>query len=206
VTRRPLQHALDEIRFGPTRTLNLRSSLPSAADAVKRTDGWLRTKQIEGAREVLVITGRGNQSYARVPVVREAVRRLLHMLSTRGVVLDHSEHSPGAFAVRLAPLAAARSAGSVNSVASHDVSAATAPPTLDGLSDATREQLRLLATGTLQILGVRDPSPQFIHDEMVRQCSELAATLPPGLSAAEQEQGLRSAIERALHRLDDEMR
>ena len=109
MTRRPLQHALDEIRFGPTRTLNLRASLPSAADAVKRTDGWLRAKQIEGVREVLVITGRGNQSYARVSVVREAVRRLLNLLSTRGVVVDHSEHSPGAFAVRLAPPTSPRS-------------------------------------------------------------------------------------------------
>ena len=206
MTRRPLQHALDEIRFGPTRTLNLRSSLPSAADAVKRTDSWLRTKQIEGVREVLVITGRGNQSYARVPVVREAVRRLLHMLSTRGVVLDHNEHSPGAFAVRLTPLSAARSKPGVDGVTADDSSAPVAPPTLDGLSAATREQLRLLATGTFQILGVRDPSPQFIHDEMVRQCSELAATLPPGLSAAEQEQRLAGAIERALRRLDDEMR
>ena len=206
MTRRPLQQALDEIRFGPTRTLNLRSSLPSAADAVKRTDSWLRTKQIEGAREVLVITGRGNQSYARVPVVREAVRRLLNMLSTRGVVLDHSEHSPGAFAVRLAPLNAGRAKPDVNGVTTDDSSAALAPPTLDGLSDATREQLRLLAAGTFQILGVRDPSPQFIHDEMVRQCSELAATLPSGRSAAEREQRLADAIERALRRLDDEMR
>jgi hypothetical protein len=206
VTRRPLQHALDEIRFGPTRTLNLRSSLPSAADAVKRADSWLRTKQVEGAREVLVITGRGNQSYARVPVVREAVRRLLNMLSTRGVVLDHSEHSPGAFAVRLAPLHAVREKPRLGGGVADEASAPVAPPTLDGLSDATREQLRLLATGTFQVLGVRDPSPQFIHDEMVRQCSELAATLPPGLPAVEQEDRLAAAIERALRRLDDEMR
>jgi len=93
VSRHSLQHALDELRFGRTGTLNLRASLPTAAEAVKRTEAWLRMKQAEGAREVLVVTGRGNQSFARVPVVREAVRRLLSFLSTRGVVAEHSEHS-----------------------------------------------------------------------------------------------------------------
>ena len=203
--RRPLQHALDEIRFGPTRTLNLRAALPSAAEAVKRTEGWLRAKQIEGAREVLVITGRGNQSYGRVPVVREAVRRLLHLLSTRGVVTDHNEHSPGAFAVRLAPATSARS------VPRHDRTGATegdraAPPTLEGLSDATRQQLHALAVGVLHALGVRDPSPQFVHDEMVRQCAELAGTIPPHGSATEQDARLREMIVRALDTLHDGIR
>ena len=68
-------------------------------------------KQAEGAREVLVVTGRGNRSVDRTPVVREAVRRLLALLSTRGVVTDHSEHSPGSFAVRLAKLAGAEVTG-----------------------------------------------------------------------------------------------
>ena len=205
VPRRPLQHALDEIRFGPTRTLNLRASLPSAAEALRRTEGWLRAKQLEGAREVLVITGRGNQSYARVPVVREAVRGLLHVLSTRGVVMAHSEHSAGAFAVRLAPATAAR-----NVLRSERADSSSAvvidPPALDGLSEGTRGRLRVLASGTLQALGVRDPSPEFIHDEMVRQCAELANTILGAASAAEQEARLREAIERALDALYDETR
>src|SRR4029434_5867410 len=104
--RRALQHALDELRFGRSRTLNLRTSLPTAAEAVKRTESWLRMKQAEGARVVLIVTGRGNHSFARVPVVREAVQRLLAYLSTRGVVEDHSEHSPGSVAVRVLALAA----------------------------------------------------------------------------------------------------
>jgi len=107
VIRRPLQHALDELRFGRSGTLNLRASLPTAAEAVKRAESWLRMKQAEGAREVLIVTGRGNHSFARVPVVREAVQRLLAYLSTRGVVEQHSEHSPGSFAVRLLPMTAA---------------------------------------------------------------------------------------------------
>ena len=205
MTRRPLQHALDEIRFGQTGTLNLRASLPTAAEAVKRTEAWLRMKQAEGAREVLVVTGRGNQSFARVPVVREAVRRLLALLSTRGVVAEHSEHSPGAFAVRLAPIAEANARRAVTTT---DVTEPVeAPPTLDGLTDETRGLLHRLAADTLGALGVRDPSPQFVRDEMVRQCSQLAATLPPTpASATDRERLLQTAIIRAIERLDDDQR
>jgi Smr domain-containing protein len=205
VIRRPLQHALDELRFGRNGTLNLRASLPTAAEAVKRTESWLRMKQAEGAREVLVVTGRGNQSFARVPVVREAVRRLLSFLSTRGVVADHSEHSPGSFAVRLLPLNA-----SMSRAASGTGPAAVLlpldPPTLDGLSPDTLEQLRILASGTLQALGVRDPSPAFIEDEMQRQCAQLAATLPGAATADAREVLLRASITRAIERLDDDQR
>ena len=202
--RRPLQHALDELRFGKTGTLNLRTSLPTAAEAVKRTETWLRMKQAEGAREVLVVTGRGNQSFGRVPVVREAVRRLLALLSTRGVVEDHSEHSPGSFAVRLLPLKASttRQASRASTVLEPRLD----PPTLEGLSETTREQLRILASGTLQSLGVRDPSPQFLRDEMLRQCTQLATQLPNAGSADEREALLRTAIARAIERLDDDQR
>ena len=202
--RRPLQHALDELRFGKTGTLNLRTSLPTAAEAVKRTEAWLRMKQAEGAREVLVVTGRGNQSFGRVPVVREAVRRLLALLSTRGVVEDHSEHSPGSFAVRLLPLKASttRQASRTSNV----VEPRLDPPTLEGLSETTREQLRILASGTLQSLGVRDPSPQFLRDEMLRQCTQLATLLPNAASADEREALLQTAIARAIERLDDDQR
>jgi len=205
VVRRPLQHALDELRFGPTGTLNLRASLPSAGVAVKRTESWLRMKQAEGARDVLVITGRGNQSYGRVPVVREAVRRLLALLSTRGVVADHREHSPGSFAVRLAPLSAAGAPRAASGAP--PVDAPTDPPNLDGLTGETRERLRVLAVDTLHALGVREPPPAFVRDEMIRQCAILAAALPPGATTAdEREHLLRIAIARALERLDDDQR
>jgi Smr domain len=205
VIRRSLQHALDELRFGRTGTLNLRGSLPTAADAVKRTEAWLRMKQAEGAREVLVVTGRGNQSFGGVPVVREAVRRLIAMLSTRGVVIDHSEHSPGSFAVRLAPIGAASARRDVTTT--DDVEPVLAPATLDGLSEPTQDQLRRLATSTLQALGMRDPSPDFIRDEMVRQCGQLASSLPPvPVTAEERERLLQSAIARAIERLDDDQR
>lgn len=179
--------------------------MPNAADAVKRAEGWLRMKQAEGAREVLVITGRGNGSFARVPVIREAVRRLLGLLSTRGVVEDHNEHSPGSFAVRLAPLGAAIARRSVTIDASTPPQT-PAPPTLDGLLPETREQLRLLAAGTLQALGVRDASADFVRDEMIRQCALLASNLAPAATASEQEQLLQRAIQHALERLDDDQR
>ena len=154
---------------------------------------------------MLVVTGRGNQSFARVPVVREAVRRLLSFLSTRGVVAEHSEHSPGSFAVRLAPLAEATARREVTTT---DVAETVgAPPTLDGLTDETRNLLRRLATATLDALGVRDPSPQFIRDEMARQCGQLAALLPPAAaSATERERMLQLAIVHAIERTDDDQR
>ena len=202
--RRPLQHALDELRFGKTGTLNLRASLPSATEAVKRAETWLRMKQAEGAREVLIVTGRGNQSFARVPVIREAVRRLLSYLSTRGVVADHSEHSPGSFAVRLQPLSAAVARPTTGTTGA--VEPKVEAPTLDGLTAETRDQLRVLAAGTLQSLGVRDPSPDFLRDEMVRQCVQLAAILPPAVTSEAREALLRAAIARAIERLDDDQR
>jgi hypothetical protein len=162
-------------------------------------------KQAEGAREVLIITGRGNQSVARTPVVREAIRRLLGLLSTRGVVSDHSEHSPGSFAVRLTPLSAA-SARPAATDADTPLPAIN-PATLDGLSDETRAQLRILAEATLRMLGIRDPSPQFVRDEMMRQCSQLASSIPgTAATAIAREQAFRFLIARAIERLDDDGR
>ena len=161
-------------------------------------------KQAEGAREVLVVTGRGSRSPDGVPIVREAVRRLLAFLSTKGVVAEHGEHSPGSFAVRLAPF---RAAYAPRAVSEGVLAPPLAPPTLDGLSAQTREQLRVLAEGTLQLLGVRDLSPAFIQDEMVRQCAQLAASIPPSfVSALDRERALQAAIARAIERLDDASR
>lgn len=81
-----------------------------------------------------------------------------------------------------------------------------APLALDGLSEMTRGQLRILAAATLDALGVRDPSPRFIHDEMVRQCAELAARIPAGTSATEREARLAEAIRRVLRSVQDEIR
>ena len=81
-----LHRAFDEARFGPARTLDLRASMPSAADAVRRTEPWLRERQMARAGDVLVITGRGKGSPGGVAVVREAIRKLLGTLKRKGVV------------------------------------------------------------------------------------------------------------------------
>ena len=204
--RRPsIRRALDDLRFGAARTLNLRASLPTAAEARRRAELWLRGKQAEGIREVLVITGRGNQSVGQVSVVREAVRRLLVALSARGVVADYNEHTPGSFAVRLLPLreAVARRSGAPV----HADPPVLEPPTLDGLSEPTRQRLRALAAAALDALGVRDPSEAFVRDEMLRQWSALTSALPASIaSAVEQERRLAAAIERAIDRIIDDTR
>src|SRR6476646_1361649 len=87
-----LRRAFDEARFGPLRTLNLRETLPTAATAATRAEAWLRQHQMDRTDEVLIITGRGNQSHGGISVVREAVIRLLHVLKRRGVVTGHEEH------------------------------------------------------------------------------------------------------------------
>src|SRR5689334_9972916 len=99
-----LQQAFDEVRFGPTRTLNLRQSLPSGTEAARRLEAWLRQLQAQQSGELLVITGRGNNSESGIAVVREATLRVFHELRRKGVVQDFAEHTPGSFVVTLAPM------------------------------------------------------------------------------------------------------
>src|SRR5437868_15220192 len=93
--------AFDEAEFGVKNILNLRESLPTAADARYRAEAWLRERQISRVSEVLVITGRGNQSPGGVSVVRTAILGLLPSLRRRGVVTEWREHSPGSFVIKL---------------------------------------------------------------------------------------------------------
>ena len=75
---------------------------------------------------------------------------------------------------------------------------------LDGLSAETRDQLRVLAEASLHQLGVRTATPAFVQDEMLRQCAQLAAAIPPSaVSALERERALQAAITRAIERLED---
>jgi hypothetical protein len=104
-----LRQAFDEARYGNGRTLNLRDGLPTPAEAVARAEAWLRQQQVDlssrsGDAEVLIITGRGNNSPGGISVVRSAIEGLIHRLRSRGVVATHREHTPGsgAFALELA--------------------------------------------------------------------------------------------------------
>lgn len=188
-----LRQAFDEVRFGSARTLNLRESLPTAADATARAEAWLRQRQVEKAQEVLIVTGRGNQSPDGVSVVREAVIRLLHSLKRRGVVAAHAEHTPGSFVVELAPMRELWDAPKRKREKAVPPPPPE-PPSLDALSPDTRKLLRDLAERSLDGLGVEDYTP-FLQDEMLRQFGAIAAGVPPG---PDREARLRAAIRVAL--------
>jgi hypothetical protein len=187
-----LRQAFDEARFGPRRTLNLREWLPTPDVAIARAEPWLRQRQVEGAEEVLVITGRGNQSAAGFSVVRQAVIRLLHSLKRRGVVAGHAEHTPGSFVVTLAPVSALWESPKRRRESS--VAAAATPPSLEDLDEETRRMLRDLAERALDGLGIKD-TETFLRGEMLRQFSAVASTIG---DVPAREAKLRAALRAAL--------
>lgn len=180
--------ALDEARFGPGRTLNLRAVLPTPAQATARAESWLRQKQVERAGEVLVITGRGNRSIAGVSVVRQAILALLRTLRRRGVVSAVREHTAGSFVVTLAPLSSLRSAPPrrKDPIPEQTID----PKSLAGLSRETRKLLRAVALCSLESLGIREPEA-FVEREMLAQLSHLGATIRDGPM---REERLRNAL------------
>lgn len=196
--RRPeVQKAFDEARFGATRILNVRDALLTGVEAVRRADGWLRAKQVERAEEVLVITGRGNGSVGQIAVVREEVRKLLNRLRRAGVVAEIREHTPGSFAVRLAPLRALFDAPPRTRDGHEGRQRHPTPPnpqSLAGLGPDTMELLRRLAFHSLDSLGMADPAPEFVQGEMEQKFAVLARAIGGTLN----EDALRGAITRAL--------
>ena len=177
--------------------MNLRSMLPTAAQATARAEAWLRGKQAERAGEVLVITGRGNRSIAGVSVVRESVGSLLSSLRRRGVVQAVREHTPGSFVVELAPLSALRAAPARRR---HPTPVPpTDPKVLAGLTRETRALLRSVALCALDGLGVREPEP-FVEREMVAQFTHLAASVGEG---PRREERLRRALRALLDELEE---
>ena len=198
VSLTPVLKAFDEAEFGARNILNLRESLPSAADARHRAESWLRERQVARAAEALLITGRGNQSPGGVSVVRGAILSLLPTLRRQGVVAEWREHSPGSFVVRLASLtelleAPRRKRDRAESQAQME------PQSLEGLDKSTLALLRRLAVRSLEALGVRDPD-KFVEAEMLTKFNLLAGSIPDGL---EGEVRLRNAIAAALEELDE---
>ena len=197
-SRHSLLKAFDEAEFGVKNILNLRESLPTAADARHRTESWLRERQISSVSEVLVITGRGNQSPGGVSAVRVAILGLLPSLRRRGVVSEWREHSPGSFVVKL---------GSISSLLAAprrkrdrgDKDIPPNPEALTGLDSSTLALLRRLAIRSVEALGVRD-ADKFVDAEMLSKFSSLAAGVPPGEGS---EAKLRDAITAALEQLDE---
>lgn len=191
-----VRQALDEARFGAERTLNLRATLPRPAEAVARADAWLRQQQVVRAGEVLIITGRGNQSPGGVSVVREAVVKLLNSLKRRGVVADFTEHTAGSFVIALAPMSALLAAPPRRR---EPRIASPAPPSLAALDPDIRVLLERLAHRALASLGIRDVGPH-VESEMLRQFGTIAQGVPDG---PDRDERLRKALQQTLDELDD---
>jgi hypothetical protein len=190
--------AFDEAEFGQKNTLNLRESLPTAADARFRAEAWLRERQVSGAREVLIITGRGNQSPNGVSAVREGILALLPSLRRRGVVSEWREHSPGSVVVKLASISSLLEAPRRKPERGSKAPTSN-PQALEALEKSTLTLLRRLAIRSLESLGVRDPA-NFIEAEMLSKFDSLAGGIVPGV---EGEARLRDAITTALEQLDE---
>lgn len=197
-----LHRAFDEIQFGPDRTLNLRDSLPSAADARFRAESWLRQRQAVSADSVLIVTGRGKGSPDGVPVVKQEVIALLHTLRRQGVVKSWNEHSQGSIVVEPATMS-----GLLSALPRHrDQKRAQLQPSprtpdtkpVSGLAPETERVLRLLAERTLLDLGVRD-NEAYIESEMADKMSMLIRGLP---EEGDREAALRAVIIRAIEELD----
>lgn len=193
-----LPRAFDELRFGASRTLNLRPLQPTATQAATQVEQWLRLKQVEGATEVLLITGRGLQSVDQYSPVREAVIRLLPSLRRRNVIQRYLEHTPGSFVVEPAALSALFDAPKRRRERLRPVELVT-PVSLAALEAETVQQLRDLAVLTLAGLGVHSPSTAVLRDEMQHQFTQLTAGIPAG---ANQEAVLQQAIQRAAEEFE----
>lgn len=192
-----LQQAFDEVRFGPSRTLNLRPSLPTGREAAQRVENWLREHQVLKSGEVLIITGRGNNSEGGVSVVREASIRVFHELRRKGVITAFTEHTAGSFVVTLAPMSAMLDAGKRRREQT-PLPPPASPPTLAILDEETRTLLRALAERSLDALGMRERGP-FVESEMLRLFGSLATTVKAG---DDPERALRVAIAAAMSDYD----
>jgi hypothetical protein len=196
----PLLRALDEARFGRSRTLDLRRGLPSAADAEARAESWLRERQVSIGGDVLIITGRGRGSEGGVAVVRPAIVKRLGRLRRQGIVAAVQEHTPGSFVVTLAPvrdmLAAAprRKDGDSRRSKRKGARAGAAD-----LRPATEAALRTLATRSLDLLGVR-ATDSLIEEEMRHHLARFSAAVGAG---ADRDVRLKAAIQAALSELSN---
>lgn len=177
--------------------LDLRTSLPTGSEAARRAEAFLRERQMAQAAEVLVITGRGNNSADGVAVVRPVVAGVLARLRRVGVVAGWQEHSPGSFVVTPAPIKALFEAPPRHG---HQVTpAVVAPQEFAGLSPETRTALHDLAVRALQGLGV-PTDERFVLDEMQRQFAALGRAVGSG---RDREERLRTAARQALDEMND---
>jgi hypothetical protein len=174
--------------------------LPTAAEAVRRAEPWLRERQVARAGEVLIITGRGHGSPGGVGVVRRAIEELLTRLKRSGVVARVRPHTAGAFAVELASIRALFEVKPRARRRETGLSAAD-PAELNALDAETRREIRALAVDSLNRLGVR-PTEALVHDEMLRQFAILSSGIAPDES--DREGRLRFLISAARIAFEDD--
>jgi len=186
-----LPRAFDALRFGASRTLNLRALQPTALQAAALAEQWLRQQQVQGVAEALVITGRGNQSIDGYSPVREAIVRLLPSLRRRNVLAGYAEHTPGSFVVTFSPV---RALFETPKRRREKPVPAARPPSLEALDEETLRQLRDLAVMALAVLGIKSPTRAQLEDEMQRQFTALSAALP---NTEDREAVLQQAMMRA---------
>ena len=196
----PIERAFDELRFGTARTLNLRDSLPTVAQAEARLEAWLRQRQADGGGEVLVITGRGLGSLDGVGRVREAVLTRCRRLKRLNVVADAREHGPGAVVVTVLPLRAVINAPRLRTGRKTPVQLGE-PGELSALPDDIRSILREVALLAIQRLGVLNPGESTIADEMRWQFGVLSSGIA---DSADLTGALRSVATRLLRDLREE--
>jgi len=172
----PIERAFDALRFGASKTLNLRDGLPTVAQAEARVDSWLRMQQADGGGEVLVITGRGLGSLDGVGRVREAVLKRCTQLKRLNVVLETREHGPGALVVSVAPLRVLVDAPRLRTGRKTPTPVAD-PGELAAIPEQIRAVLREVALITVQRLGIREPTEGMVADEMRMQFGALAPSV-----------------------------
>jgi hypothetical protein len=185
-----LARALDTVRFGERNILNLRESLPTASDAAARAEQWLRQKQVEAAGEVLVITGRGNNSDNGVSPVREAIVRVIASLRRRNIIERYEEHTPGSFSIALASIGAMIDAPRRRREKERPMGKEPLPE----VSASNRRLLRDLAERSLEGLGIKQ-THEFLEVEMQRQLRAISDALGDG---PDREGRLRAALRAAL--------
>lgn len=119
--------------------------------------------------------------------------KTLHALRRAGVVESFASDTPGSFVVALA---------SVRSMLEAPVRRRDDPapmrrraPSIEGLNATTSERLRQLALRSLESLGMPDPPPSAVTDEMERQFSRLVRGAP---AATGTDKWLDSALDRAI--------
>lgn len=189
--RPTLDRAFDELRFGHERVLNLRVLQPTALQATEFCERWLRSGQVQGMQEALIITGRGNNSVDGFSPVRHAIARLLPSLRRRNVIAGYQEHTPGSFVVTFA---AVSQLFEVPRRRREKPAAPARPSGLAGLEEETATRLQELAVMSLGGLGVLSPTRAQLEDEMLRHFAAIVSALPDD---SDREARLQQALLRA---------